>query len=174
MVKRYAPLLLFLLIMAGLSWRLQHPGNTNVYSQMVNREIPALTLPSLQPDGRPLSSAAFATGTPHLVNLFASWCVPCVAEAPLLMQLKEEGVPITGIAVRDSPDAVRAFLARNGNPFVAIGLDRDSRGQVALGSSGVPETFVVDGRGVIRRQFIGGLDKRSLAEVRQALVEARR
>lgn len=174
MVKRFAPLFLFVVLLAALTWRLGHPGTTSVYSQMVNRDIPALSLPSLRAGEPPLTSAAFATGKPHLVNLFASWCVPCVAEAPLLMQLKQEGFPITGIAVRDSPEAVSAFLARHGDPFVMVGLDRDSRGQIALGSSGVPETFVVDRRGVIRRQFIGGLDKKSLGDVRQALVEAER
>lgn len=172
-MKRVAPLGFFVILLGGLFWMLRHPTGTNVYSQMVNREIPAISLPSARPEEPPVTSASLATGKPHLVNLFASWCVPCVAEAPLLMQLKAEGTPITGIAVRDSPTALRQFLASNGDPYVAIGLDLDSRGQLALGSSGVPETFVVDGGGVIRRQFIGGLDRKSLSDVRAALAEAR-
>jgi cytochrome c biogenesis protein CcmG/thiol:disulfide interchange protein DsbE len=99
-----------------------------------------------------------ATGQPRLVNVFASWCVPCIAEAPLLMELKRQGVPIDAIAVRDKPADVAEFLGRHGNPFERIGADPESRVQIALGSSGVPETFIVDGRGIIRYQHMGPIE----------------
>jgi len=84
--------------------------------------------------------------------------VPCIAEAPLLIDLKRQGVPIDAIAVRDRPEDVAAFLARHGDPFERIGADPESRIQLAFGSSGVPETFVVDGRGVIRYQHMGPIE----------------
>ncbi|MCA1654629.1 MAG: redoxin family protein [Sphingomicrobium sp.] len=173
-MKRFGPLAVFIALVLALSWRLAHPSGTAVYSQLVDRPVPALTLPDAAPGQPPITAAAFATGKPQLVNLFGSWCVPCIAEAPQLKHLQSEGVRIIGIAVRDRPEAVAAFLGENGNPYASIGLDRGSDAQVALGSSGVPETFVVDGRGVIRRQFIGGIDEGALPEVRRALAEAAR
>ncbi|MEO7786936.1 MAG: redoxin family protein [Sphingomicrobium sp.] len=172
MKPRFIPIFFFIALVAVFTWRLVYPPGTAVYSQLVNREIPPLSLPSARPGQPPVTSASLATGKPQLVNLFGSWCVPCMAEAPNLMRLKQEGVSIVGIAIRDRPSAVAAFLGEHGDPFGAIGLDSDSRAQVALGSGGVPETFVVDGKGVIRRQFIGGLDADSLPEVRRALAEA--
>ena len=74
-----------------------------------------------------------------MVNVFASWCVPCIAEAPVLAELEARGVAIDGIAVRDKPEDVAAFLQRNGDPYDRIGADLQSNVQLALGSSGVPE-----------------------------------
>jgi cytochrome c biogenesis protein CcmG/thiol:disulfide interchange protein DsbE len=93
-----------------------------------------------------------------IINFFASWCVPCVAEAPVLADMKRKGAPIVGIAVRDRPMDVAAFLARHGNPYQAVGADPQSQVQIALGSSGVPESFVVDGRGIVRYQHIGPIE----------------
>jgi cytochrome c biogenesis protein CcmG/thiol:disulfide interchange protein DsbE len=116
--------------------------------------------------GKPgLSSADLATGQPRLINVFASWCVPCIAEAPLLVELKRQGVAIDAIAVRDRPEDVTDFLARNGDPFERIGTDPESRVQLALGSSGVPETFVVDGHGIIRYQHMGPIEPGDVANV---------
>ena len=98
-----------------------------------------------------------ATGQPRLLNIFASWCVPCAAEAPQLLALKQAGVPIDAIAIRDARPDVDAFLARYGNPYARIGLDARSAVQIALGSSGVPETFIVDGKGRIAYQHIGDI-----------------
>src|SRR6185503_19688975 len=91
----------------------------------------------------------------RLVNVFASWCVPCITEVRVLQQLAARGVTIDGIAVRDRPEDVADFLARNGDPYERIGSDARSQVQIALGSSGVPESFVIDGRGVIRYQHVG-------------------
>ena len=89
------------------------------------------------------------------------------------MELKRQGVPIDAIAIRDRPEDVAAFLARHGDPFMAIGSDRDSRVQIALGSAGVPETFIVDGKGVIRGQHIGPIAAADLPALKQAVEEAR-
>ena len=100
-----------------------------------------------------------------MVNVFASWCVPCIAEAPLLGELKRQGVAIDAIAVRDKPEDVAAFLARHGDPFDRIGSDLESKVQLALGSSGVPESFIVDGRGIIRYQHMGPIEPKDVATI---------
>jgi cytochrome c biogenesis protein CcmG/thiol:disulfide interchange protein DsbE len=107
------------------------------------------------------------------VNFFASWCVPCVGEAPVLTILNQQGVPIVGIAVRDRPADLRQFLSDNGDPFARIGSDPESRVQLAFGSAGVPETFVVDGRGIIRLQHIGPIEPGDVPDLIQAVKDAR-
>jgi cytochrome c biogenesis protein CcmG, thiol:disulfide interchange protein DsbE len=108
-----------------------------------------------------------------LVNIFASWCVPCIAEAPVLAQLKARGTAIDGIAIRDRPEDVAEFLARNGDPYERIGSDQRSGVQMALGSSGVPESFVVDGQGIIRYQHVGPIMPQDVDVVLAELEKAR-
>jgi len=159
----WAPLALAVLLGAALTYGLAKPAGTSVTSKMVGASVPAFALPPASP-GRPgLASADLAAGRPHLVNLFASWCVPCAAEAPQLKALADAGVPIVGIAVRDRPEAVDAFLARYGNPYARIGSDTASRVQMNFGSSGVPETFLVDGRGRIIQQTMGPIGPQDVA-----------
>ena len=103
---RFLPLALVALIVAALVWRLANPPDTNVESGMIGKPVPAFTAAAALPGQPALSSANLADGRPKLVNFFASWCVPCVGEAPVLTMLKQQGVPIVGIAVRDRPAAV--------------------------------------------------------------------
>ncbi len=124
-----------------------------------------MELPALLPTHAGFSSSG---GGPRLVNIFASWCGPCEAEVAQLAVLKSRGVAIDGIAIRDRPEALAAFLARNGNPYRAIGGDPDSRSMLALGSSGVPESFIVDARGIIRYQHIGAVGAQDVAEILRA------
>ena len=170
--RNIVPLLMLVLLVVGLSWRYNRPLAASVQSQIVTFDLPALTLASARAGHPPLSLSQLASGKPQLINLFASWCLPCIAEARQLVTLKSEGIAITGIAVRDRPEAVTAFVAAHGDPFARIGLNPDSRAQRALGAVGVPETLVVDGKGIVRHRFIGGLDAKSLDDVRRALVEA--
>jgi cytochrome c biogenesis protein CcmG/thiol:disulfide interchange protein DsbE len=149
------PVAIVVVVVAGFVWRLANPPDPVVESQMVGRKVPDFVLPAALPARPGLSSASLATGEPRLVNLFASWCVPCIAEAPVLEELRRQGVSIDGIAIRDRPEDLAAFLERHGDPFERIGADYGSRVQLALGSAGVPESFVVDGRGVIRYQHVG-------------------
>ncbi len=114
--------------------------------------------------GRPAPAFAvdgLATGDlegPALVNIFASWCVPCRAEHPLLAHLaEEEGVVIYGIAYKDKPGNTNAFLAELGNPFRKVGYDEDGRAGVEWGVTGVPETFVLDAEGVVALKHTGPL-----------------
>lgn len=152
---RFLPLILFGLIVGAIVWRLATPADTRVESKLVGQPLPAFDLPPGLPGKLGLKSADLADGRPHLVNIFASWCVPCVTEAGVLMELKRRAVAVEGIAIRDRSEDVARFLARNGDPFDRIGGDYQSAVQIALGSSGVPESFIVDGRGVIRYQHVG-------------------
>jgi cytochrome c biogenesis protein CcmG/thiol:disulfide interchange protein DsbE len=152
---RFVPLLVLLTFVVFVAWRLMNPADSVIRSRLTGLPVPEFTLPPALPGRAALSSADLATGRPRLVNIFASWCVPCIAEAPVLGELEQRGVAIDGIAIRDKPEDVAEFLARNGDPYQRIGADMRSSVQMALGSSGVPESFVVDGRGIIRYQHVG-------------------
>ena len=170
---RFAPLAILLLIIIALVWRLATPVNTNVSSKLEGKSVPAFALPVGLPSKPALSSKELANGKPLLLNIFASWCVPCIGEVKVLQELKSRGVTIDGIAVRDRPDDIAEFLARNGDPYERIGSDTQSRVQIALGSSGVPESFVIDGRGVIRYQHIGPIEGSDVPMILQKLEQAR-
>ena len=170
---RFAPLALLLLIVAALIWRLATPVDTEVHSTLEGKAVPSFALPAALPSKPALSSAELATGQPHLVNIFASWCVPCVTEVQVLGALKESGVSIEGIAIRDRAEDLANFLKINGDPYERIGSDADSRVQISLGSSGVPESFIVDGHGVIRYQHIGPIEESDVPMILSELEHAR-
>ena len=170
---RFVPLALLLAFVGFVAWRLMQPADTTIRSQLEGKPVPAFALPPALAGHASLSSADLATGKPRLVNFFASWCVPCIAEAPVLAELEARGVAIDGIAVRDKPEDVAAFLQRNGDPYERIGADLQSKVQLALGSSGVPESFVVDGRGVIRYQHVGPIMPQDVGTVLAELEQAR-
>ncbi|WP_300974668.1 DsbE family thiol:disulfide interchange protein [Sphingomonas sp. LHG3406-1] len=159
------PLLIFVGFVAAAAWRLAAPPDSNIRSRMVGREAPAFAAGPMLP-GRPgLATADLGQGKPRLVNFFASWCVPCIAEAPVLLELQKRGVAIDAVALRDKPEDVTEFLARYGDPFGAIGDDPVGEAQIAFGSSGVPESFIVDGQGIVRYQHIGPIAPEQVAEV---------
>jgi cytochrome c biogenesis protein CcmG/thiol:disulfide interchange protein DsbE len=170
---RFAPLALLLVILAGLVWRLATPSDSAVPSKLEGKPVPAFELgPGLK--SKPaLSSSDLATGQPKILNIFASWCVPCITEVKVLQQLRARGVTIDGIAVRDRPEDITDFLARNGDPYERIGSDEQSQLQIALGSSGVPESFVVDGKGTIRYQHIGPIEASDMPMILSKLKQAK-
>ena len=170
---RFAPLAVLLLILVALVWRLATPADTTVHSTLEGKPLPAFALDAAIPTKPALSSADLATGQPHLLNVFASWCVPCITEVKVLGELKAKGVPIDGIAIRDRPKDLARFLASNGDPYQRIGNDGQSRVQIALGSSGVPESFVIDGRGVIRYQHIGAIEPSDVPLILSKLEQSR-
>lgn len=172
-VLLWAPLLGFAALLAVVAGGLFRPADRTVRSALIGQPLPEFALPPLAPGKAGLATADFRRGKPYLLNIFASWCVPCLAESPQLLRLKAAGVPIQGIAIRDTASAVRAFLARNGDPYQRIGGDRDSRVQLALGSSGVPESFVIGGDGRIVLQHVGGIQDDDVAELAAAVRRAR-
>jgi cytochrome c biogenesis protein CcmG/thiol:disulfide interchange protein DsbE len=169
----WAPLAGFVIFFAVVAFGLISPADRQIASKMVGKPLPAFDLPAGVAGRDGLATRHLATGQPRLLNVFASWCVPCVAEAPILMELKRQGVKIDAIAIRDRPEDVAGFLARNGDPYERIGSDTGSRVQLAMGSSGVPETFVVDGKGVIRHQHIGDIRPENVPEILAELEKAR-
>lgn len=170
---RFAPLILLGAIIAGLIWRLATPVDTSVHSRMEGQPVPTFALAPAVPGKPGLSSADLATGHPVLLNVFASWCVPCITEVGVLRQLQARGVAIDGLAVRDTAGDLQAFLARNGDPYQRIGSDPQSRAQIDLGSSGVPESFVIDGRGIVRYQHIGPIEQSEIPAILAKLEAAK-
>ena len=170
---RFAPLALLLLVVATLVWRLATPVDTSVHSKLDGKPVPSFTLPAALPTKPGLTSADLTTGKPHLVNVFASWCVPCITEVKVLQQLQSRGILVEGIAIRDRPDDLAAFLARNGDPYERIGNDAESQVQISLGSSGVPESFIVDGNGIVRYQHIGPIEAGDVPMILTKLEQAR-
>ncbi len=123
-------------------------------SALIDKPAPEFDLPSLA-EGRRLSSEALR-GQVVVVNFFASWCAPCRVEHPLLLRLaRQEKVRVIGIAYKDRPEDSRRFLAELGDPYLATGIDRDGRTGIDFGLYGVPETYVIDKAGHIRRRIVG-------------------
>ncbi|MDH7637903.1 DsbE family thiol:disulfide interchange protein [Sphingomonas oryzagri] len=168
----WLPLVAFLIVLGLVSSGLIKPHDASVHSRMVGNPLPAFSLPSTRAGQAPVTSASFADGKVRLINIFGSWCVPCAVEMPQLVELKREGVIIDGIASRDTPADSLAFLKRYGDPFDRIGDDKTSAVQIAIGSSGVPETYVVDGKGIIRAQHIGPIQPQDMADILAAMKDA--
>ncbi len=160
---------LFVIFYAGL----MNPDDHVIASQMVGKPLPDFKAGPAMPSQPGAATADFKDGKPRLLNIFASWCVPCVAEVPMLGRLKEMGAEVDGIAVHDSSDALAKFLAANGNPYTRVGLDEGGRAQMAFGSAGVPETFVVDGHGKIIHQHIGVVTESDIPKLLAMLETAR-
>jgi cytochrome c biogenesis protein CcmG/thiol:disulfide interchange protein DsbE len=153
----------FLAMLRGLSTGSFDPRG--VPSPLVGHRVPSFSLPAQPPATEGFSSAdLLAARRPALVNFFASWCIPCLAEAPLLMQLKNRGVPIWGIAYKDTEKAASNMLARNGDPYVRLARDAPGRVAIDWGLYGVPETYLVDRDGIIRWRWAGPLTDDVLRE----------
>ena len=169
----WLPLALFAAFCTVVAVQLIRPANTEVASAMIGKPLPQFELKPASADRPGLKTFDLMDGHPKLLNIFASWCVPCAAESPQLLELERRGATIVGVAVRDHPEDVAGFLRQYGNPYARIGADDLSEVQLGIGSSGVPETFVVDGRGVIRYQHIGDIRPESIDLLLEKLQEAR-
>lgn len=169
----WAPLMIFGLFVGIMIRGLVVPEETQVASKLVGQPVPEFTLPAAVDSHPALTSADLKSGKPVLLNIFASWCLPCITEAPILLELKKRGVEIHAIAIRDKPEDVARFLADHGDPYARIGSDVSSKVQISLGSSGVPESFVIDGKGVVRYQHIGDIRAEHIPEILAAIEAAR-
>lgn len=157
------PLIVFAAI-AGLFMFALRSGDPSVLpSALVGQKAPEFALEPLAgliEDGAPvpgLTSADLATGEVTVVNIWASWCVPCRQEHPVLTRMAAEGHRLVGINYKDETENARRFLGTLGNPFSAVGVDPNGRSAIDWGVYGVPETFIVDGAGIIRRKHVGPL-----------------
>jgi len=165
------PLLAFLALATLFLVRLWSGDPSHLPSALIGRPAPPTDLPplaGLERDGKSmpgLSNAAFQ-GEVTLVNVWASWCVPCADEVPFLEKLsKDKRIKLVGIDYKDPPDNARRFLNRYGNPFVAVGVDASGRTSIDWGVYGVPETYVIGRDGVIAYKLVGPITAENLAQV---------
>jgi cytochrome c biogenesis protein CcmG, thiol:disulfide interchange protein DsbE len=171
------PLLAFLALAALFMFRLGAGDPSRIPSALIGHVAPETNLPplaGLERDGAPvpgLDSAAFK-GEVMVLNVWASWCVPCRDEAPLLLTLAaDRRIRVAGINYKDQADNARRFLGRYGNPFVANGVDANGRAAIEWGVYGVPETFVVGRDGRIAYKLIGPITPDNLATVLKPAIE---
>ena len=158
------PLALFLVVAGYFAWSLR-PGYDPqaLPSVMIDREAPDFDLPPLSGDSR--LSLASLKGKPVVINFFAYWCVPCRQEHPVLMKLAQtDKIALFGIAYEDKPEDSARLLAQLGNPYQRVGIDRDGRTGLNFGVYGVPETYVIDASGHIRKRFVGPLSATDVNE----------
>jgi cytochrome c biogenesis protein CcmG/thiol:disulfide interchange protein DsbE len=161
-VRWSIPLVLFVVLIAFL-WVGLGRDPREVPSPLIGKPAPSFALPQIHGD-KPLSTAELR-GKVWLLNVWASWCVSCRVEHPLLLQLAKAGiVPVYGLDYKDKPDDARAWLAQNGDPYTSSIVDQDGRVGIDYGVYGVPETFVIDRSGIVRYKQIGPLSVESLQE----------
>jgi cytochrome c biogenesis protein CcmG/thiol:disulfide interchange protein DsbE len=142
-------------------------------SAMIDQPVPTFTLAGLR-DQPGLATSEFA-GQVVLINFFASWCVPCRAEHPLLMNIPRQlGVPLYGIDYKDKPEDATRFLSELGDPYSRTAADRDGRVGIDFGVYGVPETYVIDKAGRIRLRHVGPLTPADVAKEIAPLVKSLR
>ncbi len=154
------PAILFALLAAGFLAGLGRDENA-LPSPLIDQPAPQFSLPPLA-EGQPRLSTADLKGHVSIVNMFASWCLPCREEHPVLTALAAtKRVPIYGIDYKDKPEAARSWIAALGNPYTRIGAD-DGRVGIDWGVYGVPETFVVDRDGRIRYKHVGPMTQTDL------------
>jgi cytochrome c biogenesis protein CcmG/thiol:disulfide interchange protein DsbE len=152
-VRRIVPIAALALIVVAFAVGLTRDPS-RIPTMLLNVEPPAFDLPPIQGHERGFSSADLK-GEVSMVNVFASWCIPCAQEHPNLMAIEEMGgPPIYGIAWKDT-DATAAWLARRGDPYAAIGDDADGRVAIDFGVTGAPETFLIDKLGRVRYHHVG-------------------
>ena len=156
----FLPMAIFLTLVGFFFYRLVliEKGNTPnmIPSVMINRPVPVFALPSLITGKPPVASAALK-GKVTLIDVFASWCVPCRVEHPLLASIKEAGIALVGINYKDRPEDALLWLEKLGNPYDAIASDRDGRVAIDFGVYGVPESYLIDKQGVIHFKQTGPL-----------------
>jgi cytochrome c biogenesis protein CcmG, thiol:disulfide interchange protein DsbE len=176
-MSRLVPFLGFVLLVAlfgfGIWWNTRH-DLSEVPSPLIDKPAPAFVLPKLDDPTQTLSKVALL-GKPYLLNVFASWCYACGEEHPVLMaEAQQLGVPLIGYDYKDAPDDAKAWLQQHGNPYSEVITDREGRTAIDFGVYGAPETFLVDGKGVIRYKRIGPLTPEVIANELEPAIAALR
>jgi len=171
------PLIGFMALAAIFWFRLGDGDPSRIPSALIGHPAPQTTLPALEgltSNGAPvpgLDPAAFK-GKVSIVNVWASWCVPCHDEAPLLTELaKDTRIQIIGINYKDTSDNARRFLGRYGNPFASVGVDGNGRAAIEWGVYGVPETFIVGRDGKIAYKLVGPISPDNIDSVLKAQID---
>jgi cytochrome c biogenesis protein CcmG, thiol:disulfide interchange protein DsbE len=161
---RYAPLAVFAVIAGVFAFALRTGDPSKLPSALIGKDAPRLALAAIEGLSVPgLRDTDLADGKPVVVNFWASWCAPCVAEHPLLVELaRQTGVRLVGINHKDTAANARRFLGRYGNPFALVGVDANGRASIEWGVYGMPETFVLDGRGRIVFKHVGPISEDTL------------
>jgi cytochrome c biogenesis protein CcmG/thiol:disulfide interchange protein DsbE len=171
------PLLLFLALAALFLFRLGSGDPSRIPSALIGRPAPDTPLPPVEGlvrDGAPVPGIARAdfSGAVTLLNVWASWCVPCHDEAPLLMSMAQDRrFRIAGINYKDRPENARRFIGRYGNPFAAVGADANGRASIDWGVYGVPETFVIGRDGRIAYKLVGPITPDNLEKALKPAIE---
>jgi len=147
------PAAAFALVIAAFAFGLGRDPSI-LPSTLIDKPLPAFDLPPLRPDAAGLKTADL-TGEPRLLNVFASWCVACRVEHPVLLRIKAEGVPIDGLDWKDEPADGLRYLVDQGDPYRLTGNDRAGRAGIDLGVAAVPETFLIDRHGRVRYKQVG-------------------
>jgi cytochrome c biogenesis protein CcmG/thiol:disulfide interchange protein DsbE len=159
--------------LAALFWKGLSGEPSKIPSALIGKPVPEFSLaavPGLTVPG--FSTADLKAGKVTVVNVWASWCAPCRIEHPLLIELaKRTDIALVGINYKDAPENAARFLGTLGQPFAAVGMDANGRTAVDWGVYGVPETFVIDGQGIIRYKHIGPLSPESIAGPLAAEIE---
>lgn len=176
------PLVIFVGLALMFYYALQTGDPSRLPSALIGKPVPQFALqpvPELVDNGQPVpgfSNSELARGKPSVVNFWASWCVPCVQEHPVLVELvRRTGVDLYGINYKDQASAARRFLGHYGNPYRAVGVDGNGRTAIEWGVYGMPETFVVDGAGRIVYKHVGPISPEALeAKVIPAIEAARK
>ncbi len=171
-----APVALFAGLIAVMAWLLlgaeggQRDAST-IPSALIGKPAPDFDLPPVNGNIPGGFATADLKGRPTIVNVFASWCVPCLAEHPLIARLAEEGHAVYGLNHKDQPEAAAKWLARHGNPYTAVGADIDGRASIEWGVTGVPETFIIDAKGIVRFKYAGPLTPNLIARKLMPVLE---
>jgi cytochrome c biogenesis protein CcmG, thiol:disulfide interchange protein DsbE len=143
----------------------------SVPSMLIGKPLPQFSVPGQSPGGGFSNSDVIAGKRPALVNFFASWCIPCVQEASVLMQLKQRGIPIWGIAYKDKTTDTNDFLKQNGDPYTQVARDEPGTVAINFGLYGVPETYLVDASGIVRWRWAGGLSEDVVSQYLDPLMQ---
>lgn len=170
-MKRFlaiAPIVVFALVLVGFMVGLRRDP-TLLPSMMIGKLAPAFDLPPVRAEAVGLASSDLK-GEPMLLNVFASWCVTCRIEHPMLMQLRAQGVTIHGLDWKDRRDAGAKWLADFGDPYIRVGSDENGRTGIDMGVSAAPETFVIDKTGRVRYRHVGAITPRVWAETLSPLM----